>query len=98
MNSGADGLYENSNMALAGRFNYAFADRYLAEILFRYDGSSKFAPGSQWGFFPAASLGWRVSEEGFFKSASVFSFISQLKLRGSYGKTGDDGASSYQFV
>jgi len=98
MNSGADGLYENSNMALAGRFNYAFADRYLAEILFRYDGSSKFAPGSQWGFFPAASLGWRVSEEGFFKSASALSFISQLKLRGSYGKTGDDGASSYQFV
>lgn len=98
MNSGADGLYENSNLALAGRVNYAFSNKYLAEFLFRYDGSSKFAPGKQWGFFPAASLGWRISEENFFKSISALSFMSQLKLRGSYGKTGDDSASSYQFI
>lgn len=98
MNSGADALYENSNLALAGRFNYAFSDKYLAEFLFRYDGSSKFAEGSQWGFFPAASLGWRISEENFFKNNSALSFISQLKLRSSFGKTGDDNASSYQFI
>ncbi len=98
MNSSADGLYENSNLALAGRFNYAFSDKYLAEVLFRYDGSSKFAQGSQWGFFPATSLGWRISEEDFFKDIAGLSFINQLKLRASYGKTGDDGASSYQFI
>ena len=98
MNSGADALYENSNMALAGRFNYAYDNKYLLEVMFREDGSSKFAEGSQWGFFPAASFGWRISEEKFIKEASSLSFINQLKIRTSYGKTGDDNASSYQFV
>jgi len=98
MNSGTDALYQNSNLALAGRFTYAFDNKYLAEFLFREDGSSKFAPGSQWGFFPAASLGWRISEEKFIKDAAGLSFVNQLKVRASYGKTGDDNASSYQFV
>ena len=98
MNSNADALYENSNLALAGRFNYGYDNRYLAEILFREDGSSKFAEGHQWGFFPAASLGWRISEEKFLKETSSLSFINQLKLRASYGITGDDNASSYQFI
>ena len=98
MNSNADALYENSNMALAGRFNYGFDNRYLAEILFREDGSSKFAQGHQWGFFPAASLGWRISEEKFLKNTAALSFVNQLKLRASYGITGDDNASSYQFI
>ena len=98
MNAGADALYEFSNLALAGRFNYGFNDKYLAEVLFRYDGSSKFAKGSQWGFFPAASVGWRISNENFFKNATSLSFIRQLKVRASYGKTGDDNASSYQFI
>jgi len=98
MNSGADFLYDNSNLALAGRFNYGFGDKYLAEVLFRYDGSSKFAKGHQWGFFPAASVGWRISNEDFFKNAASLSFINQLKLRASYGKTGDDNASTYQFI
>ena len=98
MNSNADALYQNSNLALVGKFNYAYDNKYLAEFLFREDGSSKFAPGSQWGFFPAASLGWRISEEKFIKETAGLSFISQLKVRASYGKTGDDGASSYQFV
>ncbi len=70
MNSGADGLYENTNLALVGKVNYNFDSKYLAEFLFRYDGSSKFAKGSQWGFFPAASVGWRISEESFFRNAS----------------------------
>ena len=98
MNSTAEGLYENSNEALVGRFNYGFSNKYLAEFLFRYDGSSKFAKGSQWGFFPAASLGWRISEEKFFKGINSLSFVNQLKVRASYGKTGDDNASSYQFL
>ncbi|MDR1918707.1 MAG: SusC/RagA family TonB-linked outer membrane protein, partial [Tannerellaceae bacterium] len=97
MNSASDALYINSNNALIGRVNYAYADKYLAEVLFRYDGSSKFAPDYQWGFFPSASVGWRISEENFFKE-SALSFIQQLKLRASYGVTGDDSASSYQFI
>src|SRR5690348_1447344 len=63
MNANADALYENSNLALLGRANYDFNNKYLAEFLFRYDGSSKFAKSAQWGFFPAASVGWRVSKE-----------------------------------
>ena len=98
MNANADGLYEFTNLATVGRVNYNYDSRYLAEVLFRYDGSSKFAKGSQWGFFPAASAGWRISEEGFFKDAASLSFISNLKVRASYGVTGDDGASSYQFI
>lgn len=98
MDSGSDGLYQDANLALAGRANYSFADKYLAEFLFRYDGSSKFANSYQWGFFPAVSLGWRLSEEQFFKNSSALSFVDQLKIRGSYGKTGDDSASSYQFI
>ncbi len=91
-------LYNFTNMALAGRLNYAYQGKYLAEFLFRYDGSSKFAPGSQWGYFPGASIGWRVSEEGFFRNVNALSFVQQLKLRASYGVTGDDGAAAYQWV
>lgn len=98
MNAGADGLYTFTNMALVGKLNYNFSSKYLFEFLFRYDGSSKFAKGSQWGFFPAASAGWRVSEEKFFRDIDALSFITNLKFRGSYGKTGDDNASSYQFI
>ncbi|MDR3061059.1 MAG: SusC/RagA family TonB-linked outer membrane protein, partial [Dysgonamonadaceae bacterium] len=97
MNAGADGIYENANNALAGRVNYTYADKYLVEAQFRYDGSSKFAPGSQWGFFPSVSTGWRISEENFFKESNL-SFIDQLKLRASYGILGDDNASAYQFI
>ncbi|MGQ8335856.1 TonB-dependent receptor [Sunxiuqinia sp. A32] len=98
MNSGENALYEDSNLALAGRLNYAYDDKYLAEFLFRYDGSSRFGTGHQWGFFPAASLGWRISEEGFFENSSTLAFVDQLKLRASYGKTGDDNAARYQFI
>ena len=98
MDSGPGSLYENSNLALVGRLNYSFTDKYLVELLYRYDGSSKFGKQYQWGFFPAASLGWRISEESFLKDSSALSFINQLKLRASYGKTGDGSASNYQFI
>jgi TonB-linked SusC/RagA family outer membrane protein len=98
MNANADGLYENTNLALVGKGNYNFDNKYLLEALFRYDGSSKFAQGSQWGFFPAASIGWRISEENFFRDIPALSFVTNLKVRSSYGKTGDDGASTYQFI
>jgi TonB-linked SusC/RagA family outer membrane protein len=83
--------------AVIGRLNYSFSDRYLVEAQFRYDGSSKFAPGHQWGFFPSVSAGWRISEEPFFKD-SPLSFINQLKLRASYGVLGDDNSMNYEWI
>jgi TonB-linked SusC/RagA family outer membrane protein len=92
------GLSESANKALIGRMNYDFAGKYLLELAFRYDGSSKFPKGKQWGFFPSVQLGYRISEEAFFKDK--FSFINNLKIRGSWGKLGDDnlGDSSTQFL
>ncbi len=98
MHSGLNDIYELANSALIGRLNYAYSDRYIAEVQFRYDGSSKFAKGHQWGFFPSASVGWRVSEESFFQSISSLSFVDQLKLRASYGVLGDDGALQYDWA
>jgi len=79
-----------------GRFNYDFASKYLAEFVFRYDGSCNFSPGKRYGFFPAGSIGWRISEEPFMKKAMPF--VDQLKLRFSLGKTGNDKINSYQYL
>ncbi len=79
-----------------GRLGYNYADRYLFTFTFRADGSSKFAPGSQWGYFPAAALAWRVSEEAFMKNTEEW--LSNLKLRLSYGTAGNNriGSSLYK--
>lgn len=98
MNTGSNEIYIYANKALVGRFNYDFASKYLAEFSFRYDGSSRFAPGHQWGFFPAGSVGWRLSEEAFIKGNDKLNLITNLKIRASYGMMGDDNASSYQFL
>ncbi|MFT4019242.1 MAG: TonB-dependent receptor [Agriterribacter sp.] len=98
MNTGSGDLYEFTNLATAGRLNYGYKNKYLAEFLFRYDGSSKFGPGYQWGFFPGGSVGWRISEENFFRDVDALSFVQQLKVRASYGITGDDGAAAYQWA
>lgn len=78
-----------------GRFNYDYAGKYLIEFSARYDGSWKFPPNHRWGFFPSASLGWRISEENFFKSSKLGSIIDNFKLRGSYGLVGDDNVDGY---
>ena len=69
-----------------GRINYEFAGKYLLTATARLDGTSQFAPGYQYGFFPGASLGWRLSEEDFIKNIPT---ISNLKVRGGYGKVGN---------
>jgi len=97
MSAGQGDLYKRSNNGLIGKVGYSFADKYLLDAAFRYDGSSMFAPGHQWGFFPTVSAAWRISEEKFIKESGL-SFINQLKLRGSYGVTGDDSSLQYQFV
>jgi TonB-linked SusC/RagA family outer membrane protein len=97
MSGNPDDLYEIANAAGLGRLNYTYADRYIVEGQFRYDGSSKFVTNHKWGFFPSGSVGWRLSEENFFKSVSALSFVDQLKLRASYGVTADDGSLAYDW-
>lgn len=92
----ANGITDYVVKGIVGRLNYDYAGKYLAEFSFRRDGSSKFAPAKQWGFFPGGSLGWRLSEESFIKEN--FYFVQNLKLRASYGILGDDGAVDYQWV
>jgi len=79
-----------------GRFNYDFSSKYLAEFVFRYDGSQNFPSSRRYGFFPAASIGWRLSEEPFFHNAAPY--VDQLKLRLSAGQTGNDKVNSYQYL
>jgi TonB-linked SusC/RagA family outer membrane protein len=83
-------------LALIGRFNYAYDGKYLAEFAFRRDESYRYAPGKRTGFFPVASLGWRVSEENFVKK--TLPFLTNFKLRGSYGQMGRDLGNPFQFV
>jgi TonB-linked SusC/RagA family outer membrane protein len=90
--------FDYKNAAYVGYLTYDYKAKYFAKFAFRYDGSSKFAPSNQYGFFPDFELGWRVSEEKFFQNINAFSFIDNLKFRASYGKTGDDGALRYQFL
>jgi TonB-linked SusC/RagA family outer membrane protein len=87
---------EYANKGLIGRLNYNFSGKYLFEGLFRYDGSSHFLPGEQWDFFYGLTGGWRISEESFIKDN--LSLINNLKIRGSYGRLGDDGSNLYEFL
>lgn len=97
-NSATGGIYSANYNAFIGRLNYSFAQRYLVEGQFRYDGSSKFAKGHRWGFFPSVSLGWVVSEEPWFKKIEFLKGVDQLKLRASYGEMGDDSGANYDWV
>jgi iron complex outermembrane receptor protein len=76
-----------------GRLNYNIKDRYLVAVSVRRDGSSRFGTGNQWGTFPSVSLGWRLSDEGFLKGVTA---LSDLKLRGSWAKTGNQAFANYQ--
>lgn len=88
------GSWKSPSVKLAaffGRVNYAFRDRYLLSASVRYEGSSKFAEGNRWGTFSGLSLAWRLSEESFLRGSEV---ISDLKIRGGYGETGNEGFAS----
>ncbi|WP_236971129.1 SusC/RagA family TonB-linked outer membrane protein [Membranihabitans marinus] len=80
---------------LFGRINYSYDEKYLLDFNYRYDGSSAFPEGQQFGFFPGLSLGWRLSEENFL---SGFSNLDNLKLRFSTGKIGNDAISPFQYL
>lgn len=76
-----------------GKFNYAYDDKYLLDITARYDGSAEFKEGSKYGFFPGASIGWRISEEKFFKKG----LLNELKIRASWALLGNDNLNNLRF-
>jgi iron complex outermembrane receptor protein len=86
-------VQESRLISFFGRFNYNLHDRYLLAASVRRDGSSRFGTGNQWGVFPSVSAGWRLSEEGFL---SGIRSISDLKLRASWAKTGNQAFANYQ--
>lgn len=91
-NSGTS--YSFTRKSYFGRIAYDYMEKYLLEVQARYDGSSIFPKGEQYGFFPSVSAGWRVSKEEWFKNVS---FINDLKLRGSYGTLGNDNVGLFQY-
>lgn len=81
--------------SLVGRVNYDYKSKYLVAASIRADGSSKFAPGQRWGYFPSASVAWRFSGEDFMKKVN---FISDAKLRLSYGASGNNRVSDFAYL
>lgn len=78
-----------------GRLNYAYKGRYFIEGNFRYDGVSRFSPSTRWGSFPSVSAGWRISEERFMQGTR--SWLNNLKLRGSWGRLGNNASGNYDW-
>lgn len=87
--------YDYALRSFFGRLNYVYNQRYLFEAVLRYDGSSRFSKTSRWGFFPAFSGGWRISEESFMQGFNKY--IDNLKLRASWGKTGNNASGNYDY-
>lgn len=85
----------NSYQGIVGRVTYDYRNRYLAEVNVGYNGTENFAPGKRFGFFPAYSLGWVISEEPFFPKNDWVSFV---KIRGSYGEVGNDRVGGTRFL
>ena len=90
---GGDTDWQSGRFSYIGHFSYSYADKYLLSFSFREDGSMNFAPSQRWGFFPAGSLGWVISEESFFNKSA----IQFLKLRASVGLTGNDSVGGWQW-
>lgn len=81
-------------ISYVGRINYDYAQKYLISASIRRDGGSRFGPDNKWGTFPSLSVGWRLSEEAFMQSLNA---VSDLKLRASYGETGNDRIGDYVY-
>ncbi len=95
-NIGAGGQEtEDGRLSYIGRLNYEYADKYLFSASFREDGSTKFAPGKRWGFFPSVSAGWVISKENFFIDHRISDFVYMLKIRASFGMTGNDSVGGW---
>lgn len=105
LNGGPVSTAENSGTAsesgragIVGRLKYDYKMRYLIEASFRYDGSDKFPRDKRWGFFPSLSVGWNIDKEPFMKSIIEKNYLSGLKFRFSWGKTGLDNVDAFQYL
>ena len=87
------GRSETSRENFFGRVSYGYMDKYLIDFFYRYDGSSNFPKGKQFGFFPGVSAAWRVSQENFMKNIN---FVDDLKFRKSVGRIGNDAIAAFQ--
>ena len=90
--SESNGYTESSLMSGIVRLNYDYKKRYFVTAAFRADGSSKFQKGNRWGFFPSAAVAWDIAKENFMKDQKI---VEHLKIRASYGVTGNEGISAY---
>lgn len=93
--SNTDTYDAESFISYLGRVNYSFADKYLASLTFRIDGSSKFSPTHRWGYFPSVGLGWVISDESFM--SGMKDILDYLKLKTSWGKLGNDKIGSFLY-
>ena len=87
-------ITENYLVSFFGRLHYSLMDKYIVQATVRYDGSSRFAEGNRWGLFPSAAIAWKMNEENFLKDVS---FINELKLRASWGVTGQQDITSSDY-
>lgn len=94
LSGNANAVYAQSSFF--GRINYSLKEKYLASVIFRADGSTMFAPGHQWGYFPSVSAGWVASSEDFM--ASTGNWLNFLKVRASWGSNGNDGINSFNYL
>ncbi|HLR24332.1 MAG TPA: TonB-dependent receptor [Fodinibius sp.] len=83
-------------LSFFSRIGYNYQNKYMVDLIGRYDGSYKFPEGQRYGFFPSVSVGWRISEEDFFRNN--IGFLDDLKIRASWGQTGNDRIDPYQFM
>lgn len=96
LNPNATGAYnKNTLISYLGRVNYSYMDKYILTANFREDGSSRFAKGNKWGFFPSVSGAWVLSNEGFFPENTA---VNYLKLRLGYGQIGNQNISNYAYL
>ena len=93
----SSGHSHSGMVSMFGRLNYTYDERYLLTASLRADGSSKFARGHQWGYFPSVAAAWRITEEKFFKNSLLANTFNNLKLRVGYGETGNNDISDYLY-
>ncbi|MDN5286521.1 MAG: TonB-dependent receptor plug [Mucilaginibacter sp.] len=91
----SSGASSSAMQSFLGRVNYSLMDKYLLTASFRADGSSKFAPGNRWGYFPSGAFAWRISQEKFMKKLT---WIDNAKLRLSYGATGNNRVTDFAYL
>ena len=94
--SNAGGRSDDASAGYVGRVNYDYKGKYLVEVMARYDGNYRYAPGKRWSLFPSYSLGWRISEEPFFKA--ILPQVNNLKFRWSDGFTGAPQGTAYSYL